>query len=161
GQRSVRHLRADGDQPDAALGQRGHELRLVGAQGDVAVGAPAAAVEHDDGGLAAKRLGGRGRLAGDIEEVAIWKPVGRLGYAGRLARSSQGPLLGRERLGNFRGELSGRRAVIVGDLLGDGGCGGHGRASLRKTGLYDPELRNKIGMSNPELVRWIYGERPR
>src|SRR5216110_556546 len=47
-------------------GESGHELRLVGAQGDVAVGAPAAAVEHDDGGLAAQRLGECGRLAGDV-----------------------------------------------------------------------------------------------
>src|SRR5207244_8839310 len=57
--------------PMPRSGQRGHELRLVGAQGDVAVGAPGAAVEHDDGGLAAQVLGERGRLAADVEQFPV------------------------------------------------------------------------------------------
>jgi hypothetical protein len=43
--------------------------------------------------------------------------------------AGQGVLFGGERLGDSGGKLSGRCPVMIGDLLGDGGCGGHGDTS--------------------------------
>jgi hypothetical protein len=126
------------------LGQRGHELRLVGAQGDVAVGAPAAAVEHDDGGLAAQVLGERGRLAADVEQCPVRQPAAGLCHAGRVAGCGQVALLGDERPGDLGGQLAGRGPVMAGDLLGDRRCSGHGMASCERLACTIQNYRMKL-----------------
>src|SRR5437899_284297 len=125
GQGSVWRLRADGDQADAPLGQRGNQLRLVGAEGDVAVGAPGAAVEHDDGGLAAQVLGERGRLAADVEQFRVRQLAAGPCHAGRVAGCGQVALLGRRCLGGGGGQLAGRGPVLAGYLLGGRSYGAH------------------------------------
>src|SRR5690349_19648196 len=109
----------------------GHELRLVGAQGDVAVRAPPAAVEHDHGGESGQRLGERGGLFGDVAQLPVRQLGAGLGYSRRLARGGQDALLASDGLGDSDRELPGGYTVMMSDLLADGERGVHGDTSGR------------------------------
>ncbi len=116
----LRRLGRHGDELHPALPQGRQEFLLVGAQRDVAVGAPGAAVEHEDGGgvTADVRQRGRGARRGDERGVGCFvadrdDPVGH-------ARGAQVGLLTVEDRGQLRADLRGEARVELVHLAGDG-----------------------------------------
>lgn len=111
----IGRLRADGNQPGAKGIELGEQFLLIGAQRQVAVRAPAAAIEHDHRGSRCDELVEADRLAGGVVESKRSQTVADLDGLGRDTLSQKMldaavehfESLGRESLGSNRFELVG------------------------------------------------------
>jgi len=117
----------------AALPERRQQLGLVLAEGEVAVRAPRAAVQHHDGGTGAEDGGQVDLRAVGIEKGGAGQSVAGGDRPRGDAALAEGPLLGGEHGRQVRPDLLGEAAVEVGDLRLDGRVG-HGVSSCRRVG---------------------------
>ena len=117
---------ADGNQPHVSFRQHRQELGLVGAEGEVAVGAPSAAIEHDDRRApVGDGVEGGGGAVG-VEQVGVGQAGAGGGDAARGSPGGQIGLFAGEGTHDLVGWLVGQAGVHGADLLGNG-VSGHSR----------------------------------